>query len=70
MYNSFEEAKKAAINVINKNNAGAKMGCCVSETKMSKCSKKTFFGFRFYSEDTNGRFIMNYDGTYSRLTVI
>lgn len=70
MYKTFEEAKNAAIDVISKKNGGDKMGCCVSETKMSKCSKKTFFGFRFYSKDTNGLFVENDDGTYSRLTII
>lgn len=66
MYKTYEEAKEAALNVIDKIYRGNKMGCCVTETKNSKNGRKTYFGFMFYSEDSNGEFIANGDGSYSR----
>lgn len=66
MYKNYEEAKAAALNVIDKIYGGNKMGCCVTETKNSKNGRKTYFGFVFYREDSNGEFIENSDGSYSR----
>ena len=67
MYNNFEEAKEAALKVIEKLFNGEIRGCVVTENKLAKNSKKTFWGFRFYSEDTNGEFVRLSDGTYSRM---
>lgn len=67
MYKSFEEAKAAAVKVINNLYNGEKMGCCVTENKLKKNSRKTSWGFQFNSEDSKGKFIMNGDGSYSRL---
>lgn len=68
MYETFEEAREAAIEIINKAN-GAVRGCCVTENKLRKNSKSTF-GFRFYEKDSNGEFVKNEDGSYTRLTAI
>lgn len=70
MYKTFDEAKIAALDVIEKNYNGNKMGCVVSENKAKKNSRKNFFGFRFNSEDTNGEFVRNNDGSYSKFTAI
>lgn len=70
MYKTFEEAKTAALDVIEKVYNGNKMGCVVSEDKLNQNSRKTFFNFRFNSEDTNGKFVKNEDGSYSKLTRI
>lgn len=69
MYKNFEEAKAAALAVITKYGWENK-GCCVTESKLRKNSRKTYFNFRFYSEDSKGEFIMNEDGSYSKLTAI
>lgn len=70
MYKSFEEAKAAALDVIESDYGGDKMGCCVTESKLSKNSRRTYFGFVFYSEDTNGLFVRLEDGSYSKRTAI
>lgn len=70
MYKSFEEAKEAALNVIDRIYGGSKMGCCVTESKCSKNSRRTHFGFVFNSEDTNGAFVRLEDGSYSMRTAI
>lgn len=67
MYKNFEDAKAAAIKVISQNYNGEKHGCCITETKSSINARRTFWDFRFYSEDSNGNFVPNGDGSYSRL---
>lgn len=70
MHKTFEEAKYAAFDVINRLYSGNKMDCCITEDKRTKGSRKTSFGFRFHENDSNGEFIANADGTYSKLTKI
>lgn len=70
MYKTFEEAKESAIATINNKYNGNKMDCCITETKLSKNSRKTSFNFRFYENDSNGKFVTNGDGTYSKYTRI
>lgn len=67
MYNNFEEAKEAALKVINRSLNGEKNGCVVCERKLTKNARKTWWGFRFHDEDTNGEFVRLEDGTYSRM---
>ena len=70
MYKNFEDAKAAAMNVINSKYNGDKMGCVVTENKLSAKAKKTSWGFHFNGKDSNGEFIRCEDGTYSRMTKI
>lgn len=70
MYKTLEEAKAAALKVIEEKMGGEKCGCCVTESKLTSRSRKTSFNFRFFSEDSGGKFLMNEDGSYSKLTAI
>lgn len=70
MYKTFEEAKAAALKVIEKHFDGDKRGCCVAESKLRATSRKTSFNFRFFTEDSGGKFVMNEDGSYSKFTAI
>lgn len=54
MYETFEDAKNAALRVINQLYNGEKMNCVVVETKEKK---KTWFSFRFNDTDTLGKFV-------------
>lgn len=67
MYKNYEEAKAAAMDVINRHFNGEKLGCVVTESKLKKNSRYTFWNFHFHDEDTNGQFIQNEDGTWSRM---
>lgn len=68
MYNTFEEAKAAAIKTIQK--YGYTDSCVVTESKRSRNAKKTVFGFRFNDFDTDGKFVELSDGTYCKATLI
>lgn len=68
MYKTYEEAKKAAIETINELYPDNKMGCVITETKLTKRSRKTFFGFRFHDIGTDGKFIQNEYGEYVKKT--
>ena len=70
MYKNFEEAKEAALNVINRRYNGNKMGCVITEKKLSAGARKTWFGFHFYDKDSNGKFLRLEDGTYCKMTEI
>lgn len=67
MYKNFDDAKSAALKTISNNYNGENHGCCITETKLSQKARKTFWGFRFNSKDSNGKFVPNGDGSYSRL---
>ena len=54
MYESFEDAKNAALRVIDRFYNGKKMNCVVVETKGKK---RTWFNFRFHDTDTLGKFV-------------
>ena len=54
MYETFADAKNAAMRVINRLYNGEKMNCVVVETKGKK---KTWFNFRFHDTDTLGMFV-------------
>lgn len=66
MYKTYEEAKAAALDIINRKYGGDKTGCVVTENKMSARSRSIWWGFHFYDADTNGEFIRREDGTYAR----
>lgn len=68
MYKTFEEAKAAAINAIEKHDYI--VACVVTEIKTSERARKSTFGFRFNDSDTNGRFVKMADGTYCKATLI
>lgn len=70
MYKSFEEAKAAALDAINRIYDGEKMGCVVTENKKSAKSRKTWWGFRFNDSDSNGEFVVLEDGTLTRKYLI
>ena len=70
MYKNFEEAKEAALNVINKRYNGDKMGCVITENKLSARARNVWFGFRFYDKDSHGKFLRLEDGTYCKMTAI
>lgn len=70
MYKTFEEAKNAAINVINKKYDGCNNGCVVTESKKSIRSHTVFYGFRFNDTDTNGEFVKLEDGTFQKRIAI
>lgn len=70
MYKTFEEAKAAAISVIEKLFNGEKMDCVVTESKLSKMARNVFYGFRFHDTDTHGEFVMLEDGTFQKRTAI
>ena len=70
MYTNFEEARAAAMNVINKKYDGDKMGCVITENKSSAKARKTWYGFHFYDKDINGEFVQLEYGSYSRMTAI
>lgn len=70
MYKSFEEAKEAAMDVINKRYDRNKMGCVITENKSSARARNVWFGFHFYDEDSNGKFLRLEDGTYCKKTAI
>lgn len=70
MHKTFDDARKAALEVINRIYGGEKLGCCVSESKISKDSSKTFFNFVFHTDDSNGKFVALKDGSFARYTRI
>jgi hypothetical protein len=70
MYKTFEEAKAAAMNVINKKYDGFNNGCVVTESKKSIRSRTVSYGFHFNDTDTNGKFVELEDGTVQRRTEI
>ena len=43
MYKSFEEAKEAAMDVINKRYGGSKMECVITENKLSARARNVWF---------------------------
>ena len=69
MYKTYEDAKRAALEVIGRIYQGGKMNCVVTERKLSE-DDEVWFGFRFYGDDTNGKFVRWPDGTYNRCTRI
>lgn len=71
MYKTYDEAYAAAMDIIERWYDGKRYpGLCISENKRSKNARKTTFNIRFNSEDTNGEFIQNDDGSYTRLYAI
>lgn len=58
MYKSFEDAKKAALDVVERIYNGDKMDCVVVERRGMGCNR---FSFRFYSSDTEGKFVPTRD---------
>ena len=64
MYKNFDEARNAAMKVIDRYYNGEKLGCCVIEYKTSKRGK-TSWGFIFHSEGTNGKWVAR-DGIIER----
>ena len=67
MYKTFEGARKAALDVINKRYGGEKMGCVVTENRLNGC---VWFGFQFCGEDSRGEFKKLDDDTETRSTRI
>lgn len=55
MYKTFDDARRAALEVIERVYHGNKMCCVVTETKIP--GKPVFYGFRFHDTDTGGAFI-------------
>lgn len=66
MYKSYEEAKAAALDVIERIYGGDKMDCVITESKLSKRARYISWGFRFHDTDSNGKFVENDDHSYSR----
>lgn len=63
MYETFEDAKKAALDVIGRLYGGNKMGCVVvervhtySNNPQNARNTRRWYGFRFHGSDTNGDF--------------
>jgi hypothetical protein len=67
MYETFEDAKRAAEDVIARIYGGNKYSCVVVESR--KGSPK-WFSFRFYSDGTNGKFVPCPNGSIERRTKI
>ena len=66
MYKNFEEAKAAALNVIERNYNGDKMHCVITETKPTPRTNRRIWGFHFNDTDTNGEFVKTENGAYER----
>jgi len=70
MYKSYEEAKEAALDVIERIYGGEKMGCVITESKPSLRSRRVSWNFRFHDTDSNGEFLESSDHSYSRTYAI